>query len=308
MSDSTRFGPWVSTEARATFSASEPAPPSHDIAVLRLHYDAFNQRQLAVARKLYAASVSEEDWGGVPVHVVTPAEGTTDHSTLICLHGGAFMWGAGAGALLEAIPVSAVSGMRVVAVDYRLAPEYVFPAAVEDVLKIFSRLTTNQSPSSIGIYGCSAGGMLTSQVTARLIADAAELPGAIAMLHGTGLAMAGDSATTWSAFLPEEAPHEGPQVEDFPYFAGADLEEALALPGNHPEVLAQFPPSLLVTGTRDFAASSVSVMHRRLLAAGRTSQFVEFDGLGHAHHMATNLPESRETFSLMARFFAQHLA
>lgn len=308
MSDNTRFGPWVSDEARAAFDSEEPAPPSHDIAALRLHYDAFNNRQLAVARKLYAVSISEGDCGGIPIQVVTPAKGTPDHRTLICLHGGAFMWGAGAGALLEAVPVAAISGMRVVAVDYRLAPEYVFPAAVEDVLKVFSHLTVNQSPSSIGLYGCSAGGMLASQVTAKLIAYAAELPGAIAMLHGTGLAMAGDSATTWSAFLPEDAPHEVPRVEEFPYFAGADLEEALALPGNHPEVLAQFPPSLLVTATRDFAASSVSVMHRRLLAAGRTSLFVKFDGLGHAHHMATDLPESRETFDLMARFFAQHLA
>ncbi|MFO1255720.1 MAG: alpha/beta hydrolase [Sphingomonadaceae bacterium] len=308
MSDSGQFGPWVSAEARAAFAAGEPQPPSQDIAALRLHYDAFNRRQLAVAQELYPVDVSEEIWDGVPVHVVVPAGGPRDPRTLVCLHGGAFMWGAGAGALLEAVPVAAASGMRAIAVDYRLAPEHPFPAAVEDVLAVFARLNARQPAASIGLYGCSAGGMLTAQVTARLAAEKAQLPGAIAMLHGAGLTMAGDSATTWSAFSPEGTASAGPHVEDFPYFAGADLGSALVLPGNHPDVLAQFPPSLLVTASRDFAASSVSVMHRRLLAAGRTALFVDFDGLGHAHHMLTDLPESRETFALMARFFGEHLA
>lgn len=308
MSDSTRFGPWVSAEARAAFTAGYPAPPSQDLAALRLHYDAFNRRHLEVARELYPVNIAEECWDGVPVHVVIPAGGVHDPRTLVCLHGGAFMWGAGAGALLEAVPVAATSGMRVIAADYRLAPEHPFPAAVEDVLAVFARLTAERPAAEIGLYGCSAGGMLTTQAIAKLIADHAALPGAVAMLHGTGLTMAGDSATTWSAFSAEDPPSAGPRVEDFPYFAGADLDSALTLPGNHPDVLAQFPPSLLVTGTRDFAASSVSVMHRRLLAAGRKSLFVEFDGLGHAHHMATELPESLETFGLMARFFRENLA
>ena len=79
-------------------------------------------------------------------------------------------------------------------------------------------------------------------------------------------------------------------------------------PGKHPAVLAQFPPSLLVSGTRDFAASSVATMHRRLLAAGADSSLILFDGMWHAHHMATTLPESRETFAAIAQHFGKYLA
>ena len=98
-----------------------------------------------------------------------------------------------------------------------------------------------------------------------------------------------------------------PTAAQLPYFATANLDDAMVLPGNHAEILAHFPPTMLVSGTRDFAASACSVMHRRLLASGVEAQFVLFDGMWHAHHMAVNLPESRETFALLARFFDEHL-
>jgi acetyl esterase/lipase len=308
MIDPFQFAGWVSDAAKAAFgvAASEPAAPT-DLESLRNHYDAYNRRLLGAALNRYPVDLAEREIGGVPVHVVTPAGGPRDPRVLICLHGGAFMWGSGAGALLEAVPIAATTGMKVVAIDYRLAPEHVFPAAVEDVLVVYLDLLTRHAASSIGLYGCSAGGALTAQVTARLAHDRAPIPGAIAMLHGTGLDFAGDSASSAAAFNQRETQGAVPATESLPYFAAADLRDPLVLPGNHPATLAQFPPSLLVSATRDFAASACSVMHRRLLAAGVEAQFVLFDGLWHAHHMAADLPESQETFELLSGFFEAHL-
>jgi len=311
MIDPYRFGPWVSDEAQALFRAESAAPPPpapEDIAALRLHYDAFNQRHLAVARELYPIDVEASEIAGVRVDIVTPAEGATGHRTLLCLHGGAFMWGRGAGALLEAVPVAATAGMRVIAVEYALAPEKVFPVAVEDVLSVYTALRAQQPAGSIGIYGCSAGGILTAQAVARMIANEMPVPGAIAMLCGTGVEMTGDSAASAGPFTGAAENYESLSLAALPYFTHADLGDALVFPGNHPETLAAFPPSLLVTGTRDFAASSVTVMHHRLLTAGAESSLLHFDGMWHAHHMATALPESRETFAAMARHFGKHLA
>lgn len=295
------FGPWVSEEAQALFRAEPEAvqPPAGDVAAARVHYDAFNRRHLAAARERYAVQVESEVIGGVRVDIVTPAIGIEDHRTLLCLHGGAFMWGRGAGALLEAVPVAATAGLRVVAVEYSLAPEAVFPRAVDDVSAVYRTLLADLPAFSLGIYGCSAGGILTAQVTARAIAEGLPVPGAIAMLCGTGLPMLGDSTALAGA--------DAPRLTDLPYFAGADLGDPLVFPGDHQAVLARFPPSLLVTGSRDFAASSVTVMHRRLRAAGVDASLLYFDGMGHAHHMATTLPESRETFAALAVFFQAQL-
>lgn len=308
MIDPYRFAPWVSDEARREFSraAAAVAAPT-ELPATRAFYDAFNRAHLAVARDLYPADVAEQRFGDVVVHRVTPRNGARDTEALICLHGGAFMWGSGAGALLEAVPVAVTSGLTVYAVDYRLAPEYRYPAAVEDVLSVYRALRAERAAKRIGIYGCSAGGVLTAQAVARLIAEGDDLPGAIAMLHGTAIDFAGDSMQAAPAFDPRSQTGEPPRAETLPYFEGADLDDPLVLPGRHPNILGRFPPSLLITGSRDFAASAMSVMHRRLLAAGAAANFVSFDGVGHAHHMATGLPEARETFDLLAGFFRRHL-
>lgn len=286
------------------------AAPPGGVEVLRAHYRRFNDERLAVADRLFATRQEQAVIAGVGVDIVRHADASRDRSprpVLICLHGGGFMWGDGSGALLEAVPVAAVSGIEVVAVDYRMAPEHVFPAATDDVLAVYRALRADPTVSGIGMFGCSAGAALTAQVTARLIAEGEPLPGAICMLHAAGVNVGGDSVGTM-ALLNGVAPAATVDgLDGLAYFNGADAKDPLVFPGNHPEVLAKFPPSLLITGTRDFAASSVSVMHRRLLAAGAEAELVVFDGMWHAHHVAVDLPESAETFALMSRFFTSRL-
>jgi acetyl esterase/lipase len=308
MIDPSNFADWVSAEAKLAVGAIDASPPSSaGVEELRRHYDAYNQRLLDAALDICAVDIRDSKRGGIAVHLVTPQAGVESGHVLICLHGGAFMWGAGAGAMLEAVPLAAAMKCEVVAVDYRLAPEEPFPAAVEDVLAVYRALSMRRSPSSIGIYGCSAGGVLTAQSVARMIRDGMALPGAIAMLHGTGLEFAGDSALCAPMLDSRDDARTPPKASGLPYFASADLGDPMVMPGNHPGLLALFPPSLLVSATRDFAASACSVFHRRLLAEGVDARFVLFDGLGHAHHMDVRLPEAQETFALLGSFFAEHL-
>lgn len=308
MSDAGPFGPWVSDEAKARFGAylAESAAPA-DLSEARLFFAAYNQRLLDKAAARYAVDITEREIAGAKVYDVVPAGGADDAPLLLCLHGGGFMWGEGAGALLEAVPIAAVAGMRVLAVDYRLAPEHVYPAAVDDVVAVYHTLIETVDPAKIGIYGCSAGAVLTTQAVARFLHDGLPKPGAIGIFHGAPVPFAGDAALAQTLFDPRAGAGAAPKVEELPYFWGADLSDPLVLSADHPETLAEFPPSLLISATRDFAASAVLVMHRRLLAAGVDARFVLFDGLWHAHHMGVDLPESVETFAIIADFFRKQL-
>lgn len=308
MIDPAAFASWVSPQAQAMFriEADAMTRPDSDIARLREHYDAYNRRHLATALDHYQVEITRSSLGSVAVDIVRPKGGATNGNALLCLHGGAFMWGRGAGALLEAVPVAATSGSAVIAVAYALAPEAVFPAAVEDVLAVYNALRETMPANRIGIYGCSAGGVLTAQTVARLIAENQSLPGAIAMFCGTGLEMAGDSAATVGV-LTGQVDAAAPDLAALPYFSGVRPNDPLVFPGHHTDVLAAFPPSLLITGTRDFAASSVMTMHRRLLVAGVDTGLLCFDGMWHAFHMATTLPEAREAFAAVSHFFGRHL-
>ncbi|MGH6650247.1 MAG: alpha/beta hydrolase fold domain-containing protein [Sphingopyxis sp.] len=308
MSDIEQFGPWVSEEAKARFAAflTESASPA-DLAEARPFFAAYNQRLLDKAQAKYAVDIAEREIAGVKVHEVTPAGGAPDSPVLLCLHGGAFMWGEGPGALLEAVPVAAVADMRVLAIDYRLAPEHVYPAAVDDIVAVYRAVIDQVEPAKVGIYGCSAGAALTAQAAARIAREGLGKPGAVGMFHGAALDFAGDSVLAQDIFNPAGGAAAIPSAATLPYFAGADLDDPLVLPGRHPETLSAFPPSLLISATRDFAASPVSVLHRRLLAAGVEASFILFDGLWHAHHMDVDLPESVETYAIVADFFRKYL-
>lgn len=308
MSDAEQFGPWVSEQAKARFGAflAESATPA-DLAAARPFFRDFNQRLLDKAQAAYAVDIAEREIAGVTVYDVVPAGGAADVPVLLCLHGGAFMWGEGPGALLEAVPIAAVAGMRVLAVDYRLAPEHAYPAAVDDIVAVYRAVTGTVDPARVGIYGCSAGAALTAQAVARIIRDGIGKPGAIGMFHGAALDFSGDSVRVQDIFNPNGGAAAAPNVATLPYFHGADMDDPLVLPGRHPRTLADFPPSLLISATRDFAASPVSVLHRRLLAAGVDARFVLFDGLWHAHHMDVDLPESAETYAIIADFFREQL-
>lgn len=300
---------WISPAATLQFERiRRHVPPPHaTVEELRVHYDAINSARLEIANRLYGAGISTIAIDGVEAHRVVPPSGDDGSALLICLHGGGFMWGAGAGTILEAVPVAATAGVEVLAVEYRLAPEHRFPCAVEDVLTVLRHVRRTEPNRRIGIYGCSAGAILTAQVVARLIAGGEPLPDAIAMLHATGIELGGDSLAL-AAQLNGAPPAADVQcLHDLPYFEGTDPHDPLIFPGEHPDMLERFPPSLLVSGTRDFAAGAVSVMHRRLLAAGRPAELVMFDGMWHAHHMDVELPESQEVFTVLRNFFRQYL-
>ena len=302
------FAGWISKLAAARFEVNRSAtPPAGDIAVLRSHYDAINAARLVTAIGRYPVAIAEQRMGGIDVHRVTPPAPQGDGDLLVCLHGGAFAWGSGAGALVEAIPVAATSGLAVVAVDYRLAPEHPYPAAVDDVMAVLAALRAEMPQRRIGLFGCSAGAVLAGQVVARLVRDRHPLPAAIAMLHGAGLDLDGDSLALAAQLNGTPSAAQVQRLHDLPYFMGTDPGDPLVFPGNHPEILAHFPPALLISGSRDLAASSVSIMHRRLCAAGCQAESVMFDGMWHAHHVDVDLPESAEVFALLSRFFRRFL-
>lgn len=92
------------------------------------------------------------------------------------------------------------------------------------------------------------------------------------------------------------------------YFQGADAKDSLVSPVDHPQVLAKFPPTLLVTATRDMAMSSALYTQRQLVKAGVETDLHVWDGLQHFFFGDVDLPESREAYQVMVDFFDNHLA
>ncbi len=306
----------LSDEARVVLgrmaAATAPTEIATDVLKQRAFYDRYNDDRLAEMRRHFRTSERRTTMNGVTVDIVEPAEGVSKGNAgrvLINVHGGAFMWGSGSGALVEAIPIAATMGVKVVTVDYRLAPEHRYPAASEDVTAVYRALLEHYRPENIGIYGCSAGGVITAQATAWIRRAALPRPGAIGTFCGTGAPYSGDSPylagpITGGAALPAPAL---PDVLPLPYMQGVKASDIAAYPLASGAEIKAMPPTLLLAGGRDFAVSALTLAHRRLAAAGVTSELHLFDGLPHAFFVWPDMPESTEAYRLIASFFDRHL-
>lgn len=259
----------------------------------------------------YRVQIREQVIAGVPTQIIVPAEGISSQKrdrVLISLHGGAFMFGSRWGARAEAIPIAALSGTKVISIDYRLAPEHRYPAATDDVAAVYQALLTEHAPQNIGIYGSSAGAFLAAQATACFLTRQLPIPAAIAMLCGGALPSGGgDSERLWAAIAGARSSTSASSPKKLAYMSDPDLEDPLAFPGLAPSLLSRFPASLLVSSTRDFLLSSVAVTHARLRKAGVNADLHVWEGLNHVFFYDPDLPESREVYELVARFFDAHL-
>jgi acetyl esterase/lipase len=100
-----------------------------------------------------------------------------------------------------------------------------------------------------------------------------------------------------------QPPSKGPLLS--PYVGNTDPKDPVLSPIYSD--LKGFPPTLLVTSTRDVLLSGTADLHRALLRAGVHAELVVFDALPHAFWYNYDLPETKEALDIMARFFDQNL-
>ncbi len=278
------------------------------IEASRKFYGDINDDRAERMKKLYPVEIKASKIGGVAVDIVTPADAKADAKrVLINLHGGGFLWGAGSGGLVESIPVASLSKIKVISVDYRQGPEYTFPAASEDVEKVYRAVLEHHKAQDIGIYGCSAGGVLTAESVAWLASKNLPAPGAIGIFCAGVVDMGGDSVYISPLLMGDNVPTNPLQLGMLPYFKGSDAKNPLVTPGVSPAVLAKFPPTLLISGTRDFAMSSVLRSQDLLTQAGATTELHVWEGMWHSFFSDPELPESKAAYAVMARFFDRQL-
>lgn len=257
----------------------------------------------------YDVSIQSRNIGGTATEVFTPVEGVAhanQKKVLINLHGGALVCGERTYARLESIPIAAMAKIKVVSVDYRMGPEHRFPAASDDIAAVYQALLQRYKPENIGIYGSSAGGLLTAQSIARLQKENLPLPGAVGMFGGAGYFWdQGDLGYFFQAMQGLAEPPVGPETN--PYLRGVDNQDPMVFPGNSPEILAKFPPSLLISSTRDFALSSVVHTHSELIKQGVDADLHVWEGLDHCFYCCCEQPESRQAYKVIVDFFNKHI-
>jgi acetyl esterase/lipase len=298
----------LSPEAQRFISQIVPdEAPLESLASRRSHMEEWAVRSNAEWSKLCPNKIENTTVAGVAVRVVTPvnmAAGNRD-KILMNLHGGSF--NSDSGSFAESIPIAGYTGIKVIAVLYRLAPEHPFPAAVDDAVAVYRELLKTYKPDHIIIYGTSAGAVITAELAVKLKQLSLPMPAALGIFSTLdSFAHVGDSYAMYT--LRGLAGHLDPPdggVHD-PYYVGSTDPKDPVLSPIYAD-LRGLPPALFVSSERDALLSSTANLHRAYLRAGVDARLVVFDALPHAFWYHPELPESIEASHLMADFFLAHL-
>jgi acetyl esterase/lipase len=297
----------LSPEARSFLLRSLPDQgPIPTVEASRARLNDLERDRKAAWSALCPNTIEETTIAGVPVHKVTPTKLAPGHRNdiLLNVHGGGFV--TDSGSYSESIPIAGYTGIPVIAVLYRLAPEHPFPAAVDDAVAVYKELLKTYKPGHIVLYGTSAGATLTAQVANRLKQLGLPEPAALGIFSTLdSFIRAGDSAAMYTLFGFNGHLDPPSGIVATTYVGTTDPSNPVLSPINAD--LRGLPPTLFVTSGRDFLLSGTANLHRAYLRAGNDAQLVVFDALPHVFWQNPSLPESIEANHIMADFMLKHL-
>jgi len=241
------------------------------------------------------------DVNGVDGEWFDPAGGETDR-VLLYLHGGGYLIGSVEShrAMIERI--TKATGARVLAVNYRLAPEHPYPAAVDDGVAAYRwLLAQDYAADRISIAGDSAGGGLTIAVLVALRDAGESMPGcAVPISPWTDMECSGDSITSRAAVDPMVQKEILLEMGGA-YLNGADPKDPLASPLN-----ADFrglPPLLIQVGDAEVLLDDSTRLEDKMKAAGVDVTVEVWDEMVHVWHLfAPMLDKGQEAIDGLGAF------
>lgn len=281
--------------------------PSHDsAAMVRRARRVFGESKLIrfrPPRGIRIQEVKEKD--GVCGEWLAPSELQLPQAALLFFHGGGYV----ACSARTHRPITATLaqeiGCRVFSLDYRLAPEHPFPAAVEDAIAAFKWLIASGiKPGNIAVAGDSAGGGLAIALLVGLRQQGIALPACVACIAPL-VDLVGDYTLTNPKSCAMFFPEDGLAFARI-YLNGASPKSELASP-----LLADLrgmPPLLIQVADKELLFDDAVRLHKKASASGVDSRLHIYPGLPHDWHMfIENVPEAREALQEIADFVKEKL-
>ena len=294
-----------------------PIPPEETMPTTADGWKALQKEADAEATKISLAAsafvgtkIEPTKVADVPCFWVTPKEVPAENKDrlIVHVHGGAFVFNAGIAGTGEASLLADACKTRVLSIDYRMPPDHPFPAASDDVLAVWKAVVADHDAKKMVMAGTSAGGGLILTTMLRL--NDTDVPRPAALFIGTpgaDLTKNGDSVYLNAEVDSLLGRYEGRIEACMKLYAnGHDLKEPLVstLFGD----FTGFPPTILMSGTRDLLLSATVRVHRKLRSAGVEADLHVYEGESHAMYLTSfPSPESRDALGEIAKFFDRHL-
>jgi len=240
---------------------------------------------------------------GVPCEWVIPQEGLADR-VLLYLHGGGFVFGLTPQHLQMGAYLARNMGIRIFMVDYRLAPDYPFPAALDDCVTAYRWLIKQDiSAQNIVVAGDSAGGNLTITMLTKLRDSGYPLPAAAACLSPVTDLTTHDSQRP--GFKDPLLPPKAVKFYSRSYVGKHDTQDPLISPvfGN----LRGLPPMLVHAGEDEILRDDAVRITDLARSEGVDVRLEIYPRMWHVWQLNLTLPQATQSLSDITHFFKEHL-
>jgi epsilon-lactone hydrolase len=246
--------------------------------------------------------------GGRAAERLTP-DGAGSGTVVLYLHGGGYCIGSLDSHRDLAGRIAVATGCTVATLDYRLAPEHPFPAAVDDAIGAYrDLLAQGVLPGRIAVAGDSAGGGLTMALLLALRAAGVPLPAAAVCLSPWADLTQSSAAYGRVADLDPMVSKSGLDLMAGAYLGDEEARSELASP-LHAEDLGGLPPVRIEVGAREVLIDDATALAERLRAAGVSVSLVVWPELIHVFQAfpGSLIPEADRSISGVGSFLAGHL-
>ena len=250
-------------------------------------------------------SIKQVEANGVPGEMVS-ADGASEDAVTLYLHGGGYVIGSPKTHRELARRLSTETGGSVLVIDYRLAPENPFPAAVEDAVSAYCwLLETGRQPEGLSIAGDSAGGGLAVATLVSLKDQGIPLPSCgVFISPWVDMEVIGESMST-RAHLDPMVQRDGLVTMAQTYLNGADPRSPLAAPIYAD--LSGLPPLLIQVGTRETLYDDAIRLACHAVKAGLKITFEPWDEMIHVWHLfAPLLDEGQQAIERIGGFVREN--
>jgi acetyl esterase/lipase len=241
-------------------------------------------------------AADETEIGGVPCIVCAPA---SPARTLVYFHGGGFRLGTARGWRTFGSRIAAAANTRVVLVDYRLAPEHPYPAALRDALAVHDALTGDGATVFAG--GDSAGGGIAASLTVACLQRGVAVP--VGLVLSSPWVDLTQTAGTFVSRAETDIMFSKQSGDDASalYLQGHDPRDPLASP-QFADVTG-FPPTQIFAGGMETLLDDSLELAARIARAGSAVELVVAPDQQHVYpYLALDSEPGRAAHAAIARF------
>ena len=255
-------------------------------------------------------NVTKRDFGGVPVLDIKDRGWEENGKVLVYTHGGAYTFQSAESTLASSALVADRTGIRVISVDYTLAPHSKWRQTIAQVITVFDELKKQgYAMADIAIYGDSAGGGMAAGVVLKMRDKGMGMPAAVVLWSPwADITETGDTYETLKLAEPTYTYEKHLKHSADAYADPKDQKNPYVSPV-YGDYTKGFPPTLMQGGTKEIFLSNFIRLYQTLDLTGRTLKLDLYEGMPHVFQaFIPDSPESKMALRKVDAFLRHHMS